>query len=111
MTDSTNIPDRRAKQNWMVVWTGKLAPAIAASIGSYVMTQLSLSGTNFAFLGIDSEEVKGAIVFALTILFVEPMAYVNIACMVIEAVRGFVDTALHKIKDALTKPIQPENDQ
>ena len=100
--------DRRAKPSFLVVWTSRFAPALAASLGSYIMTQLSLRGMNFQFLGVGSEEMKGAFVFALTILFVEPMIYINILCAIIEAIRQFVCTASQKLSTAMKCPIQPD---
>lgn len=98
------------KTPWSVFVSNRLAPALAASIGSYLMTRASLAGENFAVLGFDSEAVKSSLVFALTILFTDPMFYVRALAVGIISIRQFYGSAKHEVEDALNQPIETEKE-
>lgn len=72
MTDSTSsLNNQQIAQIEKRSGFGKIAAGmLAAGISGYIMTQLSLHGTNFELLGLSSEIVKSQIVAALTGLFV-----------------------------------------
>lgn len=96
------------KTQWGSFVSARLSPAIAASIGSYFMTQASIAGLNFSVLGIDSEAIKGSLVFGLTILFTDPMFYVRLLASAIVSVRRFWGCAKNEVEGAINKPLETE---
>ena len=98
------------QSHWAVIWTARMAPAIAAYAGSYTVNQLSLAGVDFKFLGVGSEEVKSALVLGLTLLFVSPMVYIEIVCSTIRSIREFLGSAKQQIRDGLNNPLPPKGD-
>lgn len=96
------------KTPWTAFVTNRLAPAIAASLGSYLMTQASLSGQDFSILGFGSETIKSSLVFGLTVLFTDPMAYIKALSVGILSVRRFYGSAKNEVENALNQPLEED---
>lgn len=109
MTDTANIQDRRARPSWMVVWTGRVAPAVAGVISERIFTNESVSGFAYS-LGISDQDARSALIFAVVIALTSPSTYVDLLCTAIVALREFFCRARTKLGIACNEPIEGDNE-
>ena len=93
---------------WSALVT-RAAPGVAGGLMGFVLTKLSLTGTDFSALGLDSEIVKNGIVTFLVVLLTSPMTYVDLFCLAVRKVRLFLNAAGKKTEEAFNDPIKDED--
>jgi hypothetical protein len=78
------------------------ASVVAAWLGSYTMTQLSLHGVNFEELGVSSEIVKSTIIGTLVgfITWASPSNFVHVLIDIII----FCKDSIRQIRSAINNP-------
>jgi hypothetical protein len=108
MTDQTNI-DRRAKPNFAVVWTGRLAPALAGAFMERFLTNDAATAIG-SISGVGAADVRTAFLFAAILLLTEPRQTFRLLGGMIYKIRVFCHDVCGYLKDGMNKPIEGDKE-